>query len=134
MKHWKHLIAAGNHAFSHGHNHLALEHYQKASCCARQHLEQWFDTKAVLMAMVVSDLHLAETQCRLKRFPDAIDTYATLNLELRRFQCRYPQSNPIVSEVAQALARVKQQFLALTKLYAYDILSVATSSRETASV
>ncbi|MBM6550724.1 tetratricopeptide repeat protein [Marinomonas ostreistagni] len=124
MENWKHVIVAGNHAFSAGQNQQALEHYQQASACAREYLGQWFDTKAAVMALVVSDLNLAETQCRLEQFSDAIDTYSTLSLDLRRFQCRFPQSNPIVGYVAQALTRVKQEFLTLTKTYAYDILDV----------
>lgn len=124
MENWKQVIVAGNHAFCAGQNQQALDYYQQASSCAREHLGQWFDTKAAVMALVVSDLNLAETQCRLEQYSEAIDTYTTLNLDLRRFQCRFAPSNPIVGYVAQALTRVKQEFLTLTKTYAYDILEI----------
>lgn len=125
MENWKEVITAGNHAFSQGENSAAIKCYQQASEYARQYLGSWFDTQAAVSALVVSDLNMAEAQCRSERFEEAIETYATLNLDLRRFQCRFPQNNPVVGIVAQALTLVKREFLTLTKTYAYDILEAA---------
>lgn len=122
MENWKQYIAAGNQAFQQGEMMVAITFYQQASIWARKQLGQWYDTQAVLSALVSSDLKVAEAQCRLERFEDAIDTYSTLNLELRRFQCCYAPNNPIVSIVTQALNSVKQEFINLTRVYAYDIL------------
>lgn len=125
MENWKQVIVAGNQAFDRGENVLAEQLYQRASYYARQQLGSWFDTEAAVSALIVSDLNMAETQCRLKRYQEAIETYASLNLDLRRFQCRFAQNNPIVAQVSQALARIKQEFLALTTNYAYDILDAS---------
>lgn len=128
MENWKQYMVAGNQAFQQGDNLGAIALYQQASARARQQLGQWFDTQAVLSALVFSDLKVAEAQCRLEKFEEAIDTYSSLSLELRRFQCCYAPSNPIVSIVTQTLNSVKQEFIALTKVYAYDILSVSKRS------
>lgn len=122
MENWKQYMVAGNQAFQQGDNLGAIALYRQASARARQQLGQWFDTQAVLSALVLSNLKVAEAQCRLEKFEDAIDTYSSLSLDLRRFQCCYAPSNPIVSIVAQALNSVKQEFINLTKVYAYDIL------------
>lgn len=128
MKHWKQEIVAGNTVFQQGDNLAAIEHYQNASELASELLDCWFDTEAAISAVVVSGLNHAEALCRLGDFEQAIDTYATLSLDLRRFQNSFAPSNPIVALVAQALNRTKQEFLTLTKTYAYDILNVTPPS------
>ncbi|SBS29111.1 hypothetical protein MAQ5080_01293 [Marinomonas aquimarina] len=128
MENWKQYIVAGNQAFQQGDNLVAITCYQQASTRARQQLGHWYDTQAVLSALVLSDLKVAEVQCRLERFEEAIDTYSTLSLELRRFQCCFAPSNPITSIVTQALNSVKQEFINLTKVYAYDILYASKRS------
>lgn len=124
MDHWKQVIAEGNTAFSAANYMASVSLYRQAAECATQQISQWFDTQAALTALVVSKLNLAEAQCRLERFEDAIETYAELSAELRLFQGRFPPSNPIVGHAAQALTRVKQEFLTLTKTYAYDIIEM----------
>ncbi|CUB03735.1 hypothetical protein [Marinomonas fungiae] len=125
MENWKQFIVAGDQAFQHCENRAAISCYKQASACARQHLGCWYDTQAVLSALVFSDLKVAEAQCRLECFEDAVDTYSTLSLELRRFQCRVAPSNPIANLVSQAINQVKEEFINLTKVYAYDILFVS---------
>lgn len=125
MEDWKRTITEGNQAFQLGDNVQAITCYQTASNKARKYLDEWFDTESALSALIVTDLNLAESQCRLARFQDAIETYAALNLELRRFQCRFAPGNPIVGQVSQALTRIKKEFLWLTQTYAYDILTAS---------
>ena len=124
MEDWKRVIVAGNQAFQCGENAKAADYYQEASDMALQMIDCWYDTEAAINALVVSELNLAETQCRLEQYEQAIDTYASLNLALRKFQCSFAPSNPIVGIVARSLTRIKQEFLTLTKVYAYDILAI----------
>ena len=124
MEDWKRVIVAGNQAFQNGENTLAVDYYQEASEIALEMMDCWYDTEAAINALVVSELNLAEAQCRLEQFEQAIDTYASLNLALRKFQCSFAPSNPIVGFVARSLSQIKHEFLMLTKVYAYDILSI----------
>lgn len=128
MENWKQYIVTGDQAFQSGDHSKALVCYKHASNDARQQLGSWYDTQAVLSAMVVTDLKIAEVQCREECFEEAIETYSTLSLDLRRFQCCFAQSNPISNIVTQAISRVKQEFLNMTKVYAYDILASAKHS------
>lgn len=133
MEHWKRLIVAGNDAFHIGNNIEAEVHYRHASRSARQMIDCWFDTEGAINALVVTDLNLAECQCRLGRFEQAIDTYSSLSLDLRKFQLSFAPSNPIVGMVARALTLIKKEFLTLTQTYAYDILQVRKSPLVTTS-
>lgn len=123
MEHWQQMISAGNDAEQRGDHLVAMERYRQASRCARRLLDRWFDTEAALSALVTSDFKLAESQCRLGKFEQAIDTYASLSLDLRKFQFSFAPSNPIVAMVARALTFTKAEFLKLTQVYAYDILA-----------
>ncbi|RDL45055.1 hypothetical protein DN730_05410 [Marinomonas piezotolerans] len=127
MELWKQEIALGNQVFQQGDHLTALQHYQNASDRARQLLDCWFDTEAAISALVVSGLNHAETQCRLGEFEAAIETYATLSLDLRRFQNSFAPSNPIVMLVSESLLRIKREFLTLTQTYAYDILKLRST-------
>ena len=124
MEHWKTLILSGNQAFSNEDYLLAAEKYQHCTVVAKEQMELWFDTQTALTALSVSYLNLAETQCRLGQFSEAIDSYASLSSLLREFQSRFTPSNPIAGHVEQAMTRVKQEFLALTHTYANDIVEV----------
>lgn len=124
MEHWQRLIVAGNNAFHAGNNAEAEIQYRDASRSARQMIDCWFDTEGAVNALVVTDLNLAECQCRLGQFEQAIDTYSSLSLDLRKFQMSFAPSNPIVGVVARALTLIKKEFLTLTQTYAYDILQV----------
>lgn len=128
MENWEQYIIAGDQAFQHCENRTAITCYQQASACARQQLGCWYDTQAVLSALISSDLKVAEAQCRLERFEEAVETYSSLNLELRRFQCHVAPNHPIATTVTQAINRVKEEFINLTKVYAYDILYSAKRS------
>lgn len=128
MENWKQFIIEGNQAFQHCENCVAIDCYKQASACARQQLGCWYDTQAVLSALVFSDLRVVEAQCRLKCFEEAADTYSTLSLYLRRFQCQVAPNNPLASTVAQAINRVKEEFVNLTKVYYYEILPVSKST------
>ncbi|WP_067220308.1 hypothetical protein ACPUEK_02430 [Marinomonas gallaica] len=125
MESWKQYIVAGDQAFQHCENRAAISCYKQASACARQHLGCWYDTQAVLSALVSSDLKVVEAQCRLECFEEAVETYSSLSLELRKFQCHVEPSNPIAVVITQAINRVKEEFINLTKVYAYDILSAS---------
>ncbi|MFD1383047.1 hypothetical protein ACFQ45_06700 [Rhodanobacter aciditrophus] len=124
MEQWQRLIVAGNKAFHTGNNTEAEIHYRDASRSARQMIDCWFDTEGAINALVVTDLNLAECQCRMGCFEQAIDTYSSLSLDLRKFQLSFAPSNPIVGMVARALTQIKKEFLTLTQTYAYDILQV----------
>ncbi|MCO4784507.1 hypothetical protein [Marinomonas atlantica] len=125
MENWQQYIVAGDQAFQHCENHVAISCYKQASACARQQLGCWYDTQAVLSALVSSDLKVVEAQCRLECFEEAVETYSSLSLELRKIQCHVEPSNPISVVITQAINRVKEEFINLTKVYAYDILSAS---------
>ncbi|MCB5160491.1 hypothetical protein [Marinomonas algarum] len=124
MDYWKHLIVKANQAFTATDYSGSISLYEQAADAAQKQVTHWYDTKTALTALVISKLNLAEAQCRMDQFEEAIETYATLSDQLRQFQDSFSSENPIVGHVAQALNIVKQEFLNLTKTYAYDIVKI----------